>query len=349
MSKHLESEAAFEASVKGYLYRQFMLHRKPLPAGTRLDGQVGVITGLSTGIGLDAARQLLDLGVSHLVLSGRTLEKGARAAEPLRRAQPAAKVEVWPVEMESYKTLAAFAERCRTLPRLDFVILNAGLNTPARRVSAETGHEQLFQVNCVSTALLSILLLPVLEEKKKQNCRGPEASQKPPVLSIVSSDGALYASIKGLGSVFAEFDDPDQFKFPRQYLNSKLALVLFVAKLAEQVDPNKVIVHTVHPGLVGGTDIGRTIAPGWIKSFLVALVMFPMARSTPVGASTYVDAVVTKGVESHGSYISDWSIRPYPPVMYTSEGERLREKLWAEMMEEFAFADARRIIASMSS
>ncbi|KAK8088951.1 NAD(P)-binding protein [Apiospora hydei] len=333
MSKHLESEAAFEASAKGWLYRQWMARRPPLPAGTRLDGQVGLITGSSAGLGLEAARQLLDLGVSHLILSGRTLEKGETAAEPLRRAHPTAKVEVWPLEMESYKSLAAFAERCRALPRLDFAILNAGLNTPERRVSAETGHEQVFQVNCLSTALLAILLLPVLEETKKKR-------QKPPVLSIVSSDGALYAAIKGLGPVFGEFDDPEQFAFPRQYLNSKLALVLFVAKLAEQVDPEKVVVHTVHPGLVGGTDIARTMAPGWIKSTLLTLLMFPLARSTPVGASTYVDAVVAKGVESHGSYLSEWSIRP---------GERLQEKLWTEMMEEFAFADARRIIASMSS
>ncbi|KAK8056156.1 Retinol dehydrogenase 14 [Apiospora rasikravindrae] len=345
MSKHLESEASFEASVKGYLYRQWMVRRQPLPADTRLDGQIGIITGSSAGIGLEAARQLLDLGVSHIILSGRTLEKGEKAAEPLRKAHPTAKVEVWPVEMESYKSLAAFAERCRTLPRLDFAVLNAGLNTPERRVSGETGHEQVFQVNCLSTALLAILLLPVLEEKKKR--RDPQ--QKPPVLSIVSSDGALYASIQGLGPVFAELDDPEQFAFPRQYLNSKLALVLFVAKLAEQVDPKKVVVHTVHPGLVGGTDIGRTMAPGWIMSTLLTLLMYPIAQSTPVGASTYVDAVAAKGIESHGSYLSEWSIRPYPPVMYTSEGERLQEKLWTEMMEEFAFADARRIIASMSS
>ncbi|KAK7951315.1 uncharacterized protein PG986_007043 [Apiospora aurea] len=323
MSKHLESEAAFEASVKGLLYRQWMTRRPPLPAGTRLDGQVGLITGSSAGLGLEAAR-------------------GETAAEPLRRAHPTAKVEVWPLDMESSKSLAAFAERCRTLPRLNFAILNAGVHTPECRLSAETGHEQVFQVNCLSTALLAILLLPVLEETKKKR-------QEPPVLSIVSSDGALYASIKGLGPVFGEFDDPEQFAFPRQYLNSKLALVLFVAKLAEQVDPEKVVVHTVHPGLVGGTDIARTIAPGWIKSTLLSLLMYPLARSTPVGASTYVDAVAAKGVESHGSYLSEWSIRPYPPVMYTPEGEGLQEKLWTEMMEEFAFADARRIIASMSS
>ncbi|KAK7907920.1 hypothetical protein PG985_015223 [Apiospora marii] len=341
MSKHLKSEAAFEAGVKGYLYRQWMARRKPLPAGTRLDGQVGIITGSSAGLGLEAARQLLEIGVSHLILSGRTLEKGEKAAGPLRKAHPAAKVEVWPMEMESYKSIAAFAERCQTLPRIDFAILSAGLNTPERRVCEDTGHEQLFQVDCVSTALLSILLLPVLEAKRRD-------PQKPPRLTIVSSDGALYGSVQGLGSIFAEFDDPEQFKFPAQYVNAKLALVLFVAKLAEQVDPEKVIVHTVNPALVRGTDIGRTMAPGWIKSFLLSLVMYPIARATPVGASTYVDAVATEGIESHGSYLSEWSIRPYPPVMYTSEGERLQEKLWAEMMEEFSFADARRIIASMS-
>lgn len=236
MSKHLESEAAFEASVKGYLDRQWMA--------------------------------------------------------PLRKAHPTAKIEVWPMEMESYKSIAAFAARCQTLPRIDFAIPSAGLNTPERRVCEETGHEQLFQVDCVSTPLPSILLLPVLEAKRRD-------PHKPPRLSIVSPDGALYGSVKGLGSIFAEFDDPEQFKFPSQYVN---------AKLAEKVDPEKVIVHTLNPALVSGTDIGRSMAPGWIKSTLF-LVMYPIARAITVGASAY--AVATKGIESHWSYLGEWSIRPY--------------------------------------
>jgi len=278
---------------------------KPLPAGARLDGQVGIITGSSAGIGLEAARQLLDLGVSHIILSGRTLEKGEKAAESLRKAHPAAQVEVWPVEMESYKSVTAFAERCKALPRIDFAILNAGLNTTVYRVSEETRHEQILQVDCLSTALLAILLLPILEAKGHNH-----QQEKPPVLSIVSSDGALYGSIKGLGSILAEFDDAEKFAFPGQYLNAKLALILFVVRLAEQVDPKKVIVNTVQSGLVGGTDILRTVIPGKLLQSLLSLVAYPIARSIPAGASTYVDAVAAKGIESHGSYLSDWCIRP---------------------------------------
>jgi hypothetical protein len=35
-----------------------------------------------------------------------------------------------------------------------------------------------------------------------------------------------------------------------------------------------------------------------------------LGRTLEVGASTYVDAAVVKGKESHGSYIADWEVKP---------------------------------------
>ena len=39
---------------------------------------------------------------------------------------------------------------------------------------------------------------------------------------------------------------------------------------------------------------------------VLGMMSASMGRAVEVGASTYVDAVVTKGKESHGCYITNW-------------------------------------------
>lgn len=80
--------------------------------------------------------------------------------------------------MEDYDSIRNFATECESLARIDMVILNAGLQKTTFRRARTTGHELHVQINYISTALLTILLLPVLKAKRPPS--------DPPVLSIVS-------------------------------------------------------------------------------------------------------------------------------------------------------------------
>lgn len=64
--------------------------------------------------------------------------------------------------MDSYDSVVAFGKRVQELERLDIVLLNAGVKKHWER-NAATGHEITSQVNHLSTALLSLLLLPPLK------------------------------------------------------------------------------------------------------------------------------------------------------------------------------------------
>lgn len=61
------------ASISQYLYRQLFVHT---PSVSRqevdLKGKTAIITGSNSGIGLECARQLLDLGLGKLILAVRT-------------------------------------------------------------------------------------------------------------------------------------------------------------------------------------------------------------------------------------------------------------------------------------
>ncbi|KAI1196687.1 retinol dehydrogenase 12 [Nemania serpens] len=341
MSSQLQSKAAFEASFIAFLHRQWLVHRKPVPAGTNLSSQAAIITGSNSGLGLEAGRQLLQLGLAHLVIAVRSQSKGDAAAEGLRREFPRAQISVFLLDMSSYDSIAAFAERCKSLPRIDIVLLNAGLmGSKTFATSKDTGHEHASQINYISTALLTILLLPILKAK-----RIPEA--KPPVLTIVTSDSAFWASLETRGVVLPQLDKPQGYAPMTWYQKTKLLQHFFVAKLAQEVDSRDVILNMVNPGMCAGTAFGDD--KSGFSALLVGLFnvfKWLMARPVAVGASTYVDAVV-RGEESHGSYVSDWAIRPYPGILYTQEGGQLGERLWDETMKELDFADASDIIQRM--
>jgi NAD(P)-dependent dehydrogenase (short-subunit alcohol dehydrogenase family) len=306
MSSQLRSDAAFESSWKGFIYRQWMLHRKPVPAGTDLSSQLAIITGSNSGLGLEAGRQLLELGLSHLILAIRSQSRGDKAAEGLRKEYPGALVSVWLLDMESYDSIAAFVERCKSLPKINIVILNAGLRGSDTFTAAQgTGHEYSFQVNYISTALLAILLLPILKSLRA-------AGAKPPVLSLIASDSAFWTSVETEGPVLAQLDKAEKYSPMQWYQKAKLLQYFFVSKLAEEVDSSDVIVNLANPGMCAGTGFHKGgVGSSAIVTMAFRLFGLVMARTVASGASTYVDAVVVKGGESHGSLVSDWAIRPY--------------------------------------
>lgn len=302
MSSKLEAKAAFEATLAGFFYRQFT-KPLPLPTNIKLTDQVAIVTGSNTGLGFESCRQLLKLGLSHLIMGVRSPAKGDEAADLLRREFPDAMISVWIVDMQSYDSIQAFAGQCATLPRIDITILNAALMKISYTSVPDTGHELTVQVNYISTVLLAILLLPILKSKKTSS------AQRPPVLSIVGSDLAYRVNIDTKGPVFQQFDESKSYSQFLWYGRSKLLLALFFSKLCDFVDADDVIINMPNPGTTKGTAFFREFST--FAGKMVGVLQFLFARPVDVGATTYIDAAVSRGKESHGSFLSDWAIKPY--------------------------------------
>jgi NAD(P)-dependent dehydrogenase (short-subunit alcohol dehydrogenase family) len=299
------ASASSEASFLGLIRRQLA---KPtdLPKDLRLDGQVAVVTGANGGLGFEASRHLLRLGLSHLIMGVRSKARGDEAATRLRNEFPSSEVSVWILDMESYDSCRGFAEQCAGLPQIDMVVLNAGfMKTPFETVSG-TGHEVTMQVNYFSTTLLSILLLSVLRAMNKKIDDGK--TRNPPVLTIVGSDIMWSTKVEAGGPILKQFDEPNKFAQPRWYGVSKTLLALFVWKLSETVSPDEVVVNLVNPGMTGGTNF-FTRESFFVRK-AVGLIQFLLARKPDVAATTYVDAVAARGRESHGAVLSEWTVKP---------------------------------------
>lgn len=306
MSLYLEKQASFQAGFLDNFWRQTFHSIPPIPAGIDLAGKTALVTGSNGGLGLECARHFLKLRPSLLILAVRSLQKGEAAAASLRADFPAARVEVWQLDMESFRSVRAFAVRCeRELDRLHVAVLNAALGKVRfERVEEGRRRETTLQVNYLTTALLAILLL----SKMKASASLPLSSE-PGRLSIVSSDAALGARLEdpGEGGVLDSIDRPEGFDGFKQYSRSKLLITMFCARLAEAVDPDEVIINCCNPGAVKGTAFLRDVE-SWFVKMAFGLIHTIMGRTAVDGARTYVHSTLVLGKESHGSF-TDWLIK----------------------------------------
>jgi NAD(P)-dependent dehydrogenase (short-subunit alcohol dehydrogenase family) len=134
-----------------------------LPPNSDLHGKTALITGATAGIGLETARQLLKLHVSHLVLAVRNVSKGESCKRELQRLNIHAKITVLELDMDSYKSVQSFAKVLQLeVPSVNILLLNAGIGL-LKLERSPSGHERVTQVNYLSNALLVAELLPYLE------------------------------------------------------------------------------------------------------------------------------------------------------------------------------------------
>jgi NAD(P)-dependent dehydrogenase (short-subunit alcohol dehydrogenase family) len=290
--------------LRSFIKSQFCTKPRKAPAGTNLSGQVAIITGGSSGLGLHCARHFLSLKLSHLILAVRSLEKGEAVAKKLRSDYPASRIEVWHLEMSSYPSIQKFCSRAdKYLSRLDITILNAGLIKPSFD-TCSTGHEEVIQVNYLSTFLLAILILPISKRKSPSGVPGR--------LTIVSSGTALWAKLptQDRRPFLASFDNPiaHPYKPTERYFDSKALGHLFFSKMFSYINSNDVIVNLVEPGMCKGSDLHR-FATGAVALFLETYKSIT-GRKPEDGAWMYIDAAVVKGKESHGCFCMDWEIHP---------------------------------------
>ncbi|KAJ7232459.1 hypothetical protein B0H12DRAFT_1019266 [Mycena haematopus] len=327
-----------------FYHNQFCAKPEWPAPGTSLAGQTAIVTGSNTGLGFEAASQLLGLGLSRIVLAVRSIERGTAAAARLRLVYPKATYEVWELNMSSYPSVQAFARRVEAqLSRVDIVILNAGLIKLVFAATDSTGHEEELQVNYLSTMLLTVLLLPILKAK-----RPPGGS--PSHLTIVNAALALAAKnpYKDCNPMFAGFDNPKLFDREETYNATKLLAHMFLWHLVDYVSADDVIVNLSDPAWCKGTDLTRDVEGAAMK--LAVKAFGGLAGRTPrVGASCFIDAVVNKGKESHGCFLMSWKIHPFAASLYTLEGKVLTRRVWEETLTELDFAGVRQILESMRS
>jgi NAD(P)-dependent dehydrogenase (short-subunit alcohol dehydrogenase family) len=303
MSAQLKKQASYEATFAHNFSKQMFSRVPALPPQTELTGKTVLVTGANAGLGFEAARIFLKLRPSLMIMGVRSVDKGQKAADTLCKEFPDARIEVWELDMESFRSVQAFATRAeRELDRLHVAVLNAGLaKLEFERVDEGGCHEVTIQVNYLATVLLSLLLLSKL--------RPTTSSSEPGRLSIVNSGASLGVNVENASEVqlLKSFDRPEKFDAFGQYGLSKLLVMMFVAELAEKINPKEVIVNCTDPGATKGTDFFRNV-DSWVMNLALRAFMGLMGRQMADASRIYLHSSLVLGEESHGSW-TDWIIR----------------------------------------
>jgi len=197
-----------------------------------LSGKTALVTGASSGIGLEASVKLAARGATVLMVARDPARGEAALAEVVRRSG-SDKVELLLCDFASQKATRALADKVRErVQRLDILVNNAGSVSPKRQVT-EDGIEQTFAVNHLGYFLLSNLLLDLV------------VAAAPARIVNVSSIGHRQGTL--------DFDDlgfERGYGIMKAYSRSKLANVLFTSELSRRLDGKRVTVNALHPGAV---------------------------------------------------------------------------------------------------
>jgi NAD(P)-dependent dehydrogenase (short-subunit alcohol dehydrogenase family) len=269
-------------------------------AGVDLSGRTAVVTGATTGLGLETARALAAAG-AHVVITGRTEEKATAAVETVRGAVAGASVEAGVLELGSLASIRAFTDDLADrVDALHLLVANAGIMmTPFSHT--EDGFESQFGTNHLGHFLLAGRLLPLLR------------AGAPSRVVVLSSGGHVASGV--------DLDDPNYehraYGKMEAYGQSKSANVLFAAELDRRYSEVGVHAYSVHPGMVR-TDLGRNFTRDDYAE--MAGRASSAGRSLPplvgveVGASTTVWAATAPELEREGgAYLADCAVAEAAP------------------------------------
>lgn len=232
-------------------------------AGLDLTGRTVLITGVTSGLGLETMRVLAMRG-AHVVGTGRTLEKAERAcASVTGRTTPVA------LELTDFDTVAACAATVRNLGvPVDALVCNAGVMA-LPQLEQDYGLEKQFVTNHLGHFLLTNLLLD-------QVLAAPQGR-----VVAVSSSALKWAAPEGI-----EWDNLSgarDYDARRAYGQSKLANVLFCLELSRRFAGTPATANSLNPGAVL-TNVGRH-APGWLVT--LGNILGPLLMKGPdQGAAT---------------------------------------------------------------
>ncbi len=242
-----------------------------------MQNKICLVTGATSGIGLETAKQLAQLGATVIVV-GRNAMKCASVVARIRQQTGNAQVEFIVADLSAQAQVHALAEQFqRRYARLDVLVNNVGAFMARRQVSAD-GIERTFALNHLAPFLLTHLMRDVLIASVPAR--------------IVNVSSALHQQGK---IVFDDLQMTRGYNGLVAYNNSKLANVLFTYELARRLAGTSVTANALHPGAV---RTNLTAANGGFFKWVVQPLFNLIAISVEQGARTSVYLASSPEVEN---------------------------------------------------
>jgi NAD(P)-dependent dehydrogenase (short-subunit alcohol dehydrogenase family) len=271
-----------------------------------LKGKVVLITGATSGLGIETAKELAKMGTT-IVFTTRDDQKGIETKNEIIKYSGNSDVHDIFCDLASLDSIRkCCAEYKAKYHRLDVLINNAAIWDYTRRESKD-GIENIFATNLLGPFLMTHLLLDLIKK---------------------SSPSRIINLTSGLHSGTINFNDIEfnrKFSGLKAYRQSKLGVILFTRLLSKRLEGTGVTVNTVHPGM-NRTNLGRDAGR-------IARAIFKVISKDPkIGAQTTIYLASSPEVEGvTGEY---WYKRHKDRSSDESYDMELAKKLW-EVCEKY--------------
>jgi NAD(P)-dependent dehydrogenase (short-subunit alcohol dehydrogenase family) len=265
-------------------------------AGIDLGGRRAIVTGASSGIGIETARALAAAG-ADLTLAVRNIEAGARTAADITATTGTRTIHVARLDLADQGSIATFVRKWSG--PLHILVNNAGVLLTKRQLTPE-GVELQFATNHLGHFALALGLHDSL------------AAAPPARIVSLSSEAHLRAPLV--------FDDLNFTSRPYDpmlaYGQSKTANVLFAVEAARRWASDGITANAVHPGAVIETNLARNLDPDILAAAVETAGYEYKTREQ--GAATSVLVAASPLLEgSTGRYFADCNEAPVVDSTFT--------------------------------
>lgn len=243
-----------------------------------LTGKTCIITGANAGLGKDTAAVLARMGAT-VVLACRNLSK-AEAAKQEIREKTGKDVEVEQLDTSDLESVRAFVKRWAARPKarrsIYFLSNNAGALSD-RKNSSKQGHEFTYATNHLGGFLLTLSLLPYMEQDARISFTSSLMLFIGWKLTKDNLDDQSYVGKLKEGHVYGPM------YATRLYAQTKGMQALFAQELGRRFKAKgiRIHVHAHNPGVVR-TDIWtkgeygkRAISELWNAGFISVIGLSP--------------------------------------------------------------------------
>mgnify|MGYP001791835712 FL=1 len=221
------------------------------------DGKkVIIVTGANSGIGLEAAKGLCELG-HDVIVSVRDDTKGEATVKAVKEAVPNANVMYITMELTDPLTIRDFVAKFKaTGKKLNILVNNAGMFKEYRSKERFTArNDPALEVTMIANCMGPFLLTQLLLEDLKATATAEVPSRIVNVSSMVTTR-ATKAGPFSLDDLMLE--QPGMYQSGvHSYRNSKLAMNLWANELAKKLEGSNVIINSLCPGFIPSTALGR--------------------------------------------------------------------------------------------
>ena len=281
-----------------------------------LSGKTALVTGATGGIGLETARMLAGAG-AHVILAGRSAEKGAAALREIAASKITGRIEFERFDLADLADVAAAAARIDAMhAQIDIVVNNAGVMMPPERQTTADGFELQLGTNHLAHFALTGRLLPRLRAGKAR-------------VVMVSSNAARSGRM-----AFENLQSERNYSAWRAYGQSKLANLLFMRALQRASDAEGwgLSVVASHPGLSAtsliSSGMGTGLVPRLGNMFNRLVAQSPADGALPtVAAAADPDLAALSFVGPAG--VGGWRGRPkLVKLPAAAEDDVAARRLW---------------------